>query len=94
MDINNDGCVELPFQSNPAGLAACDPTAPSAALPQATKRQVVRFLATHEISHAVGVNTHTTVVTDIVYQYSVDWARNEFSQAAADLIQIHNKGLQ
>ena len=30
-----------------------------------------------------------------MYQYTINWTRDShFSQAAADLIQIHNKGLQ
>lgn len=97
MDVTNDGCVELPFVSDPTTLpAACDPTAFTANPgPQATKRQVARSLTTHELGHAVGINIHTSDSGDIMYQYSINWTRDgHFSQSAADLIQIHNKGLQ
>ena len=97
MDATNDGCVELPFVSDPTTISqACDPTAYTANPgPQATKRQVVRSLTTHELAHGVGVSTHTSDSSDVMYQYTINWTRDShFSQAAADLIQIHNKGLQ
>jgi hypothetical protein len=99
MDVNNDRCVELPFVPDPTTIPqACDPGAASgtASHPsQATKNQVVRSVATHEVGHAVGINLHTTDPNDLMYQYSINWTRDGFfSDTAAALIQIHNKGLQ
>ncbi|OGL28629.1 MAG: hypothetical protein A3G44_16850 [Candidatus Rokubacteria bacterium RIFCSPLOWO2_12_FULL_73_47] len=95
MDVNNDDCVELPFVADPTTLTACDARAASASGPQATFRQVVRAIVTHELGHALGVNVHTTDVTDVMYQYSINWTRdNHFSSQAGQLIQVHNKGLQ
>lgn len=62
---------------------------------QATFRQVVRSLTTHELGHAAGINVHTTDAADLMYQYTINWTRdNYFSPGAAALLQIHNKGLQ
>jgi uncharacterized repeat protein (TIGR03803 family) len=97
MDVNNDGCVELPFVADPLTLSACDPTAPVVPppSPQATFQQVVRSVTTHELGHAVGINVHTSEVTDLMYQYSINWIRDShFSGQAGALIQIHNKGQQ
>jgi len=95
MDVNNDGCVELPFVPDPTTLQACDPTAATAAGVQATLQQVVRSIATHELGHASGINVHTTDSTDLMYQYSINWTRDgHFSPTATGLVQIHNKGLQ
>jgi hypothetical protein len=95
LDVNSDGCVELPIVPDPTTLTRCAPNLPSAAAPSATKQQVVRSIVTHELGHAVGVNTHTTDSTDIMYQYSINWTRDgNFSSGAAVLIQIHNKGQQ
>src|SRR5438094_84454 len=67
----------------------------SADSPQSTKQQLIRGLITHELGHNVGVNTHTTDATDIMYQYTSNWIRDgHFSPTAAGLLQIHNKGLQ
>lgn len=97
-DVNNDGCVELPFVPDPTTIAGkCDPAAATGTghASQATRRQVVRSLITHELGHAVGVNIHTTDPLDLMYQYTINWLRDGFfSPTAADLIQIHNKGLQ
>ncbi|MBI3636010.1 MAG: IPT/TIG domain-containing protein, partial [Candidatus Rokubacteria bacterium] len=97
MAVTNDGCVQLPFVSDPTSIARCtDPTAVTGpASAQATKRQVVRSVLTHELGHGVGVNTHTTDSTDLMYQYSNNWIRDgHFSATAGALIQIHNKGQQ
>ena len=96
MDATNDGCVELPFVADPRAIARCaNPNGTSADSPQATKQQVIRGLITHELGHNVGVNTHTTDATDIMYQYTSNWIRDgHFSPTAAGLLQIHNKGLQ
>ncbi len=95
MDATNDSCVELPFVADPRGMPRCSPVADSAASPQATKQQVVRSLITHELGHNVGINTHTTDPTDIMYQTTTNWIREgHFSPTAAGLIQIHNGGLQ
>ncbi len=98
MDVNNDGCVELPFVADPSAIAwGCDRTLVtlSATSPQAHKRQVVRSLATHELGHAVGVNTHTSDPSDIMYMYSNNWTRDgHFSTTATGLLQIHNAGQQ
>jgi protocatechuate 3,4-dioxygenase beta subunit len=95
MDVNNDGCVELPFVGDPTTLTRCDPKAPSASGVQATFQQVVRSIITHELGHASGINTHTADSTDLMYQYSINWTRDgHFSPTAASLIQVHNKGLQ
>jgi protocatechuate 3,4-dioxygenase beta subunit len=95
MDANNDGCVELPFVGDPTTLTPCNRAAASALAPQATIQQVVGSVATHELGHATGVNTHTTDSTDLMYQYTINWTRaNHFSSTAAGLVQIHNKGKQ
>jgi hypothetical protein len=95
MDVNNDGCVELPFAPDPTTLPICDPTVESGTDGQATLQQVVRSLSTHELGHAAGINTHTTDPADLMYQYSINWTRDgRFSPAAAQLLQIHNKGLK
>jgi predicted Zn-dependent protease len=93
MDVNNDGCVELPFVSDPTTLPTCDPAAPSAAYPQATIQQATQSIVTHELAHALGVNLHTTDATCVMYQYSINWIRDgHFSPTAANLIQVVNKG--
>jgi Big-like domain-containing protein/beta-propeller repeat-containing protein len=101
MDANNDGCVELPFVGDPRSTSKCNPTAEFADSPQATKQQVARSLITHELGHNIGINTHTTDSTDIMYQATNNWIRDgsqqfgatgQFSATAAGLIQIHNRG--
>ena len=96
MDVNNDNCVELPFVPDPTKITQdCDPSGSIGTYPQATKVQVGRSVATHEVGHAVGINLHTADPTDLMYQYTINWIRDAFfSPAAANLIQIHNKGLQ
>jgi hypothetical protein len=98
LDSNNDRCVELPLVPDPTTISqACNPAAASGSghLSQATKRQTVRVLTTHELLHAVGTTIHTTDPNCIAYQYTINWVRDNFvSDAAANLIQIHNKGLQ
>ena len=95
MDVNTDGCPELPFVSDPTILQPCTIGADRGTSPQATYRQVVRALTTHELLHAIGINLHTTDPTDLMYQYSNNWERaDHVSDAAASLIQVHNKGLQ
>jgi len=101
MDATNDGCPELPFVSDPPAVARCtDSTVPQGPYPNATKRQVVRHLITHELGHGAGVSLHTTDSTDVMYQYTINWIRDgfngfgHFSSTAAPLIQIHNGGLQ
>jgi hypothetical protein len=95
MDVNNDGCVELPFAPDPTTLPLCDQAEASGSDGQATLQQVVRSLTTHELGHATGINLHTTDATDLMYQYTINWTRDaRFSPAAAQLLQIHNKGLQ
>jgi hypothetical protein len=44
----------------------------------------------------VGVNIHTTIASDVVYQYRVNHTNsdNPLSGAALNLIQIHNGGKQ
>jgi hypothetical protein len=93
MDANNDYCVELPFISDPSALPdRCDPRAPSATGAQATKQQVVRLLAKHELGHAVGITIHTADAGDIMYQYSNRWDRDGFSSSSASMITITNGG--
>jgi hypothetical protein len=95
MDVNNDGCVELPFVPDPTTLTPCNRNAESASGGQATLVQVVRSIVTHELGHAAGINIHTTDSNDLMYQYTINWTRdNYFSPSAAALLQIHNKGLQ
>ena len=101
MDATNDRCPELPFASDPTAVPRCtDPTATVGPYPNATKRQAVRHLITHELGHGAGVPMHTTDSTDVMYQYSINWIRDgfngfgHFSSTAAPLLQIHNGGLQ
>jgi hypothetical protein len=95
MDVNNDGCVELPFVADPTTLGTCDQLADSATTPQATLQQVIRSVTTHELGHAVGINVHTSDAADLMYMYSINWIRDgHFSPQGVGLIQIHNKGQQ
>jgi uncharacterized repeat protein (TIGR01451 family) len=95
LDVNNDGCVELPTQMDPTTVARCNTAAGTAAVPSATKQQVVRSVLTHELGHATGVATHTTDSTDLMYVSTINFTRDgHFSSAAAGLVQIHNKGAQ
>ena len=95
LDANNDGCIEMPTVADPTTIARCNPTADSAEAPSATKQQVVRSIVTHELGHATGVNTHTSDATDIMYMSTINFTREDhFSDLAAGLVQIHNKGLQ
>ena len=95
MDVNNDGCVELPFVGDPTTLVPCDKTAASAPAPQATFQMVTTSLVTHELGHATGVNLHTSIATDIMYNTTINWTRaGSFSTQSEALVQIHNKGLQ
>jgi hypothetical protein len=95
LDVNNDGCVELPTVADPTTIARCTPGAAAAAVPSATKQQVVRSVVTHELGHGVGVSTHTGDSTDIMYLSTINYTRaDHFSSLAAGLVQIHNKGLQ
>ena len=94
-DVNNDGCVELPTVADPTTISRCTPNTDTAAVPSATKQQVVRSVITHELGHGTGVNTHTGDSTDIMYLSTINFTRDgHFSSAAAGLIQIHNKGQQ
>jgi hypothetical protein len=95
MDINNDFCVELPFESNPLNLESCDRDADLATAPQATFQQVITHLTTHEMGHQAGANVHTSDHSDLMYMYSINWERaGHFSPQVRGLIQIHNKGQQ
>lgn len=95
VDVNNDGCVELPLMADPTKLTPCDKTAATAPFPQATFQLVITSLVTHELGHAAGVNIHTTDQNDIMYNATINWTRaGRFSPEAAALVQVHNKGLQ
>ena len=95
LDANNDGCIEMPTVADPTTIERCNPTADSAVAPSATKQQVVRSIVTHELGHLTGVNTHTSDATDIMYMSTINFTREDhFSDLAAGLVQIHNKGLQ
>jgi len=95
MDVNNDFCVELPFAPDPTTVPLCNPAADSGPDGSATLQQVTRALISHELGHAAGINIHTTDPNDLMYQFTTNWTRdNRFSPAAAQLLQIHNKGLQ
>src|SRR5262245_14477428 len=94
MDTTNDGCVELPLVADPSdpSIIRCDPTLPSALGKQATKRQVIRWLVTHELGHAIGGSTHTQDQSDIMAQYRKTWLHDDhFSQTFADGIVINNR---
>jgi hypothetical protein len=95
LDVNTDGCVELPTVADPTTIARCVPGASAATAPSATKQQVVRSISTHELGHAVGISTHTSDRTDVMYLSTINFTREDsFSSLAAGLVQIHNKGLQ
>jgi predicted Zn-dependent protease len=54
---------------------------------------VLRFLVTHELGHATGITSHTTLSGDVMYQYSINWVRDlNFSATAAGMITITNGG--
>jgi hypothetical protein len=101
MDATNDGCVELPFVTDPTGSdldgdplsTRCAATGPKTQYPHASKQQVARFLATHELGHAVGVTSETALSGDTMYRYSINWTRDLWlSPEAAGYITITNGG--
>ncbi len=95
LDVNNDGCIELPTAADPTTVPRCTAGTDTAPAPSATKQQVVRSILTHELGHAAGVATHTSDATDVMYLSTINFTReNHFSSTAAGLVQIHNKGLQ
>jgi hypothetical protein len=98
LDINNDGCVELPLAYDPSLLGRCDPHADFATGEQATKRQVVRQLITHELGHAVGIGDHSNAYVqnpDAIAAFNLDWTRDGyFSPGSAAKVMIHNRGRQ
>jgi hypothetical protein len=94
LDVNNDGCIELPLTTDPTVLPVCDPGAASAVFPQATRRQYIRFFVTHELGHGVGITSHSAVPTDVMFQFTIDLIRDVFAPPSAALIQIHNGGQQ
>jgi predicted Zn-dependent protease len=50
---------------------------------------------THELGHLAGIAAHTSDPTDIMYLSTINFTREDhFSDTAAGLVQIHNKGLQ
>jgi Thrombospondin type 3 repeat len=84
-DIDNDGMVELPLADNPQ-----DP-ANGTYEKEYTKLQVLKHTITHECGHAVGMS-HTSVPQDVMYEYSIDWGRdNIFSDSAKAVMRIHNQ---
>ena len=91
----SDRCIELPTVADPTTIARCTPSADTAAPPSATKQQVVRSVVTHEGGHLVGIAAHTSDSTDVMYLSTINFTRDgHFSDTAAGLVQIHNKGLQ
>jgi len=95
LDVNNDGCVELPPATDPTLLTPCDPHADVASGQQATKRMVIRSLVTHELGHSVGITPHSGDFTDAMFMYTINWTRyDHFSPESAAKVNIHNKGLQ
>jgi hypothetical protein len=96
VDVNSDGCVELPTVADPTSIGRCDPSVETAAAPSASKQQVVRVVITHELGHATGVNTHfNNDPNDIMFISTTNFTRDgHFGATAAPLVQIHNKGIQ
>jgi len=95
LDVNSDGCIELPTVADPTTIARCTPSADTAAAPSATKQEVARSVVTHEMGHLAGIAVHTGDPTDVMYQSTINFTRDgHFSDTAAGLVQIHNKGLQ
>jgi uncharacterized repeat protein (TIGR01451 family) len=95
LDVNSDRCIELPTVADPTTIARCTSSADTAAAPSATKQMVIRSVVTHEMGHLAAIAAHTTDPTDIMYQSTINFIRDgHFSDTAAGLVQIHNKGLQ
>lgn len=97
LDINNDGCVELPLADDPSLLSRCNPGADAASGEQATKRQVVRQLVTHEMGHMVGIGDHSNDLLnpDAMAAFNLNWTRDGFfSPGSAAKVMIHNRGQQ
>jgi alpha-tubulin suppressor-like RCC1 family protein len=84
-DIDNDGKVELPVQSNPqdANLYRFE----------YTKEQVLKHTITHELGHAVGVLAqHTDDADCLMFRSSNNWSRDDrFGEAAMSQIVINNQ---
>ncbi|MFC1844356.1 MopE-related protein, partial [Thermodesulfobacteriota bacterium] len=85
-DINNNGMVEHPLQGDPETVSADY---------QYMKAHALKHTITHEIGHAVGIESHTSDTTCIMNEPSVNWSRDHhFSDnvaVAKELIQIHNE---
>jgi hypothetical protein len=79
-DIDNDGHTELPM--------AVDPTKINQAF-EYTPEHVLKHTITHELGHAVGSN-HTQDSTDLMYEYSSNWSRDDTLGASAAQVKIHN----
>jgi hypothetical protein len=98
LDINGDGCVEAPLADDPSLLARCDPHADSAPGEQATRRQVVRQLVTHEMGHMVGIGDHSNdpLNPDAMAAFNLIWGTRAdiFAPGSASKIMIHNRGQQ
>jgi hypothetical protein len=92
VDVNHDGCVELPLVSDPSVVGRCVATTATASSPQATYQQVTRWVVTHELGHAVGRLDHSSDPTDIMYQGRSTWTSdNHFSQDSESFIAIDNR---
>jgi hypothetical protein len=81
-DVNNNGKVELPLVSSPAGVNAAF---------EYTKAQVLKHTISHEVLHSLGAD-HTQDSTDVMYQYSNNWSRDgHLSDVAKAALKVHNK---
>jgi hypothetical protein len=79
-DINRDGFVELPVSSDPGSIPAGTAY---------TEEQVLKHTITHELGHAVGSN-HTQDATDVMYEFSNNWSRDDTLGASGTQMKVHN----
>ena len=99
-DIDNDGYVELPQQTEPS---AVDASTTEAAAVEYTRADVAGHVITREIGHSLGMGSGDPDAVDsvghcihdqkcVMYQYSIDWKRDGyFCPYHQSLIQIHNR---
>ena len=81
MDIDTNGLVELPSQSDPNAINRDN---------EYTKAQVLKHTITHELGHVVGIG-HNMFSRNVDYMYSPNWSRDDwFSATAIQQIRIHN----
>ena len=76
LDIDNDGHVEMPRQTDPANIP---PTV------EYTLEQVYKHVGTHELAHAAGaIQDHSLDPTDVMNAETEDWQRDGHLGVSSD----------